>query len=96
MASYSSIDAGLNSAEVVRAVFHNEHRLLPVSVCLDGEYGHRDTFCSVPCVLGADGIESVIELELDESEKANHKDDECRIHSGTVDVRRFWTCRIYH
>ena len=96
MASYSSIDEGPNSAEVVRAVFHNEHRIIPVSVCLDGEYGHRDTFFSVPCVLGADGIESIIELELDENEKANHKDDEYRIHSGTVDVRRFWTCRIYH
>ena len=61
---------GASLAEVVRAVFHNEHRILPVSVYLDGEYGHRDTFCSVPCVLGADGIESVIELELDEGEKA--------------------------
>ena len=96
MASYSSIDAGLNSAEVVRAVFHNEHRIIPVSVCLDGEYGHRDTFFSVPCVLGADGIESIIELELDENEKANHKDYECRIHSGTDNVRRCRTCRIHH
>lgn len=68
--SSTEFGIGASLAEVVRAVFHNEHRILPVSVCLDGEYGHRDTFCSVPCVLGSDGIESVIELELDEGEKA--------------------------
>ena len=81
---------------MVRAVFHNEHRIIPVSVCLDGEYGHRDTLFSVPCVLGADGIESIIELELDEHEKAHHKDDECRTHSGTLYVSRIWTSRTYN
>lgn len=61
---------GASLAEVVRAILKNEHRILPVSVYLRGEYGYEDVFCSVPCVLGSEGIERVIELNLDDREKA--------------------------
>ena len=58
---------GASIAEAARTILGNEHRILPVSAYLDGEYGFSDTICSVPCVLGSEGIESVIELELDQS-----------------------------
>jgi malate dehydrogenase len=58
-----------STVEMVKAVLHDEKRLLPCSVLLDGEYGLHDLFIGVPCVLGAQGVERVLELRLGESEK---------------------------
>ena len=58
-----------STVEMVKAVLHDEKRLLPCSVLLDGEYGLRDLFIGVPCVLGAQGVERVLELPLGENEK---------------------------
>ena len=62
---------GASIAEVVRAIFHDENRILPVSVLLDGEYGQHDVYASVPAVLNKDGIADIIELNftLEEQEK---------------------------
>ena len=58
-----------SAVEMVRAVLGDEKRLLPCSVLLDGEYGLRDVFLGVPCVLGAAGVERVVELSLDAGEQ---------------------------
>ena len=64
---------GASIAEVVRAISHDENRILPVSVLLDGEYGQHDVYASVPAVLNKDGIADIIELNLtsEEQEKFN-------------------------
>lgn len=56
------------TAELVRAIYHNEHKVLPVSVYLDGPYGISDSFASVPVKIGKDGVEDIIELHLTEEE----------------------------
>jgi L-lactate dehydrogenase len=56
-------------AEVVRAVFGNEKRVLPVSVLLNGEYGQSAVYASVPAVLGNRGVEQIIELNLNAGER---------------------------
>ncbi|WP_337740421.1 hypothetical protein [Allisonella histaminiformans] len=53
----------------MRAIFHNEHKILPCSTWLNGQYGIHDTFASVPVKLGADGVEDVIEIHLTEEEQ---------------------------
>ena len=58
------------TAELVRAIYHNEHKVLPVSVYLDGPYGIKDSFSSVPVKIGKDGVEDIIELHLTEEENA--------------------------
>ena len=58
------------TAELVRAIYHNEHKVLPVSVYLDGPYGIKDSFASVPVKIGKDGVEDIIELHLTEAENA--------------------------
>lgn len=60
---------GASIAEVVRAVFGDERRILPVSVLLDGKYGQKGVYASVPALLGSDGILDVIELDLNEEEQ---------------------------
>lgn len=55
--------------EMVKAIILDEKRILPCSVYLDGEYGAKDVFNGVPVVLGKQGVEKIIELELTEEEK---------------------------
>jgi malate dehydrogenase len=57
-------------AEIVRAVVKDEKRTLGVSAYLKGEYGIKDLCIGVPCRLGKDGIEQIIELDLNKEEKA--------------------------
>jgi L-lactate dehydrogenase len=43
---------------------------LPVSTLLQGEYGIKGVYLGTPCIVGKNGVERVIELELDKKEKA--------------------------
>ncbi len=61
---------GAAAADMVEAVVRNERRVLPVCAYLEGEYGMRQFHLGVPVILGKNGVERVIELELDEEEKA--------------------------
>lgn len=65
---------GFVLADMVKAIFHDEHRVMPVSVLLEGEYGHRDLHVGVPAVIGKNGIEEVIELHLTEEEQKLFKE----------------------
>jgi malate dehydrogenase len=62
--------AGAAVCEMVEAVICDQKRVFPVCAYLDGEYGYKDIYLGVPVVLGKNGIERVIELELDEDDKA--------------------------
>jgi len=50
--------------EMVQAVLGDEKRVLPCSTFLEGEYGFRDIYLGVPAVLGAGGVERILEVEL--------------------------------
>ena len=71
---------GAASAMVVSAVLHNEKRIIPCSALLEGEYGESDLCIGVPCVLGKNGIEKVIELDLNEEEKAAFAASAAAVH----------------
>jgi malate dehydrogenase len=58
-----------SQAELVRAIARDEHRLLPASVHLDGEFGERDVYIGVPAVLGRAGVERVVEVDLTPEER---------------------------
>ncbi len=57
------------TAAVVRAIAKDEKRTIGVCACLNGEYGLRDVCIGVPCRLGKQGIEKIIELDLNKEEK---------------------------
>ena len=48
----------------------DKKRVLPCAAALKGEYGQKDMYVGVPCVIGADGVERVIEIELSGDERA--------------------------
>ena len=66
-AFYAPSAAAIQMAE---AILKDKKRILPCCVYLDGEYGLKDICFGVPVKLGARGVESVIQLELTEGEKA--------------------------
>ncbi len=64
---------GAAGAMVVESIIHNQRKMVPCSVYLDGEYGETDICCGVPVILGKNGIEKIVELPLNEEEKAKFK-----------------------
>lgn len=56
------------TAQMVEAVVKNSRRVFPVSTLLNGEYGLTDIFMGVPIVLGRNGVEKIINLQLTEEE----------------------------
>lgn len=60
---------GAAAAQVVKAVIHDTHETISCSALLEGEYGQKDICIGVPCVLGKNGIERVVEFKLNEEER---------------------------
>ncbi|MEW6378212.1 MAG: malate dehydrogenase [bacterium] len=56
--------------EMLRCILQGRNKVLPCAACLDGEYGQRDIYLGVPVRLGYQGLEKIVEIELDPSEKA--------------------------
>ena len=68
---------GAAAAQVVGAVLGDQKKLISCSALLDGEYGEKDLCIGVPCILGRNGIEKIVEFDLNEEEKALfHKSSE--------------------
>jgi malate dehydrogenase len=61
---------GAAVAQMVEAIVLDQKRVLPCTALLEGEYGIDGLYMGVPVVLGASGVERVVELKLTESEKA--------------------------
>jgi malate dehydrogenase len=59
--------AALDMAE---AIIYDKRKVIPVCAKLEGEYGVNGLYVGVPAIIGANGVEKVIELDLTESEKA--------------------------
>jgi malate dehydrogenase len=61
---------GSAAAQMVEAIVKDQRRVFPVCIKLEGEYGISDCYLGVPVVLGKNGIERVIELDLNAEERA--------------------------
>lgn len=56
--------------EMVEAILKDQRRVLPTIAYLEGEYGHEGIYLGVPTIIGGNGLEQIIELELTDYEKA--------------------------
>jgi len=65
-AYYAPSSAAVQMAE---AIVKDKKRILPCSAFLEGEYGEKDIFLGVPCKLGANGLEQILEVELTPDER---------------------------
>ena len=69
---------GLSLAQLAAAILGDQHRVLPVSVLLEGEYGQQGVHCGVPCRVGRRGIEEIVILDLTEEEQ-QQLDASCQV-----------------
>ena len=60
---------GLSLVRIVKAIFGGENSILTVSAMLRGEYGVSEVFAGVPCILGRDGIQEILTLNLEPEEE---------------------------
>lgn len=67
---------GSAAAQMAEAIVRDQRRVFPVCVQLDGEYGINNCYLGVPVILGKNGIEKIIELDLNDEEKASLKTSE--------------------
>lgn len=69
-----------SAVRMAQAVIRDEKQLLPCAALLTGQYGLDDIFMGVPCKIGKDGVEEILELEISEANKAS-------LHKSAEEVR---------
>ncbi len=74
---------GTAAVEMCEAIVKDQKRVLPCTVLLDGEYGQKDVCLGVPIVIGKNGIEKIIELDLNTEEKADFNNSANHVR-GTI------------
>jgi len=67
---FTNYGVSLAVRRIVGALLRDEKSVLTVSTAMEGEYGLRDVCLSVPCVVGSNGVERIIETDLSEEERA--------------------------
>ena len=80
-----------SAAEMVEAVLTDEKRIQPCAAYLRGEYGHEAIYLGVPVLIGANGAERIIELDLSVEEKAMLDSSAEAVHEGLKALRSFYT-----
>ena len=60
---------GASVAYLVDSILNDQHKMIACSVMLDGEYGQSDICIGVPCIIGKNGIEKIVDITLNEQEK---------------------------
>ena len=58
-----------STVKMIEAILSDSHAIFPCAVLLDGEYGYHDTVNGVPVILGANGVEKIVELPLNDDEQ---------------------------
>ena len=61
---------GASAAYLVNSILHDQKRIIPCSVMLDGEYGQSDICIGVPTIIGRNGCEKIVYLHLNDNESA--------------------------
>lgn len=79
---------GIASAAVgiIKSIFHDEKKIIPVSTLLNGEYGEKNIYSGVPSIIGKNGVEKVIEINMLKDELEKFKE--------SINILRDYTKRI--
>ena len=78
---------GASVSYLVDSILNDQKKIIPCSVFLEGEYGQNDICIGVPCIIGKNGVDSILEIELDndETEKFNKSADAVRSMNDALD-----------
>jgi len=72
--------------KMAESILLDKKMILPCAAYLKGEYGEDGIFVGVPAILGANGVEKVVELELSDEEKAMFKKSASRVREYIKEV----------
>jgi malate dehydrogenase len=61
---------GASVAYLVDSILNDQKKMIACSVLLEGEYGQSDICIGVPCIIGKNGIEEILDINLNDTEKA--------------------------
>jgi malate dehydrogenase len=73
---------------MAEAIAYDRKKILPVAALLGGEYGVKGLIIGVPCLLGAGGIEKIIEVDLTDAEKAMFQKSVTSVSNSSAEVDR--------
>ncbi len=74
---------GAAAASVAEAIVKDQKKLIPCSAYCEGEYGIKDLYIGVPCIIGKNGIEKVLELKISSDEMAKLRESEAAVRKTT-------------
>jgi malate dehydrogenase len=80
-------------AEMAEAILTDRRTLVPCAVCLRGEYGIENLFIGVPVILGKNGVERIVELELEPQELQLLRRSAEAVRKGVEELETFFTVR---
>jgi malate dehydrogenase len=72
---------GASVAYLVDSILGDQKRMIPCSVLLESEYGLEDICIGVPCIIGANGIEAIVDVKLNEQEKQQLSDSADKVRA---------------
>lgn len=72
---------GAAVSSMVQAIINDQKKMFPCSALLDGEYGMKDISIGVPCIIGKNGIEKIVEIDLTDAEKAKFNESAAGVRS---------------
>ena len=77
---------GAAVSAMVQAIACDQKKMFPCSALLEGEYGLKDISIGVPCIIGKNGIEKIVEIDLTDAERTNLKEsaDAVRVVNGLL------------
>jgi malate dehydrogenase len=82
---------GASAAKMVEAIVKDEKRVLAASAYLRGEYGHKNVFLGVPVLLGKNGVEKIIELDLNDKERKELINSAAAVRKGVETLESIYT-----
>ena len=72
---------GASVAYLVDSILSDQKRMIPCSVYLEGEYDLNDICSGVPCIIGANGVEAIVDVQLNDDEKQKMQDSAEKVKS---------------
>ncbi len=79
---------GAAVSSMVQSIANDQKKMFPCSALLEGEYGLNDISIGVPCIIGKNGIEKIVQLDLNDAEKAKIQESAAAVKktNGLLDV----------
>lgn len=68
---------------IIKAILHDENKIIPVSTLLEGEYGESDVYCGVPVILNRNGVSDILRLPMTDDEQKRFKESVAKIREYT-------------